>query len=182
MNNTKRDRERSKCERAYLAVRPTIFGVCAGFARKYGGDIEDLVSQAHYHFMMIYYTHDPARGSFEADVQYRLHKRLLETHETESNRKRILNAVPATEENISVSSPAYFDFGLFMEGLSEEAAEIVRLVFNPQPDVDLAIVERGGPTPHNMRGAIREYLSDMQWTVQQIRGSFREIREALTGE
>lgn len=179
MNATKKQK---KIERLYLKVRPTIIGVCASFMKQYGGDMEELVSESHLHFMNILATHDPKRQKLEADVQYRLFQRLLATHRTESRRKRLLNAVPATEFNCSVDPEPFFDLGGFMEDLSGEAQEVVKLAFNAPPDVEMEIVQRGERTPTNTRAAIKQYLRDCTWTLKQIRESFAEIRNALTGD
>lgn len=169
---------KEKIEKAYLSVRHVIIATCAKFMTEKGGVLEDLVSEAHLHFMNIYLTHDK-RTTLERDVAYRLYKKLLETYEVDARRRRMLRPVLATEENVYVDVAPYFDLGEFLAGLSEDAAELVKLALNTPPDVDLEVVQRGEPTPYNIRGAIRQYLRDIHWTAKQIKASFAEIRRAL---
>ena len=169
----------TEVEVAYLRVRPKLFEVCSAIQRKYGGEFDELASEANLHFMDVYNTHDRGRGTLEGDVVFRVYHRLLETKETEARRRRHLNAVEATEENIMAHDEPWFDFQDFLCGLGRDGAEVVNMIFNPPPEVDLAVVERGEPNPNNIRAAVKEYLRDVKWSLARIRDSFRDVREAL---
>jgi hypothetical protein len=170
-------------ERAYITVRPTIIKVCKSFRRQYGGELDELVSEAHYHFVNIFLTHDPDRQDLEQDVAWRVFKRLLESRTKNARRRRLLNPEQLTEYNAWTEPVKYFDLEGFLNSLDGDAKQVVKAVLNEPIDVQLEIAQRpGGRTPTTTRRAVVQYLRDLRWSAQQIRQSFSAIREALTGD
>lgn len=168
---------------AYIDSRPQLIGICKKFKERYGGDLDDLISEADEHFTDIFLTHDPDRADFKSDVGFRVWKRLLETKEREANRNRKLPRVKF-EDYPEREPPPPFNFDEFTSGLSLRTKLILHLALNPPPDVQIDATLSSdiidGYSPNNLRVALLGFLRDVGWARNAVLESFREVREFLS--
>lgn len=183
-------KERDKCRAAYLKHRELIFEHCDRFIRRHKADPEDVVSQAHEEFMFIFHTHQPERGTLKNDISFRLPKRLLEAYHQNLNRRRLFEAhgkrvlghsLVGEDGSVATEDVPYFDVAGFLADLSIDGAEVVKILFNYVPDLEMEILERDHiPNPdERVRYSLRQYLRDMKWSARRIRETFKELREAV---
>lgn len=71
-------------------------------------------------------------------------------------------------------------FWEFLDGLSEDARTVAKLITEEPFELSLAIAERGKPTRTRVLSAVREVLRELGWSTGRISQSFEEIREALS--
>ncbi len=163
---------------AYQDVKEVIQQAVFYFARKYGGDYEELLGEANLLFVEAYQRHKEDKANFKVWVKYFITKQLLERLRTKLYKKARCKQVFKDLANIKAPQP---DFNLsdFIDELPADAAEVVKLIFYSPPDIDLSVQQRGGYTPHRFKLALMEYLSDLGWGVEQILSVFTSIKEAL---
>lgn len=136
------------------------------FRKRYGGDPDDLWSDAVWGFLQAYQTQDDNRASFVTWVQKRVWYEMLNS---QRRRRRSVPTIPLTDEVIRSER---FDPQQFREGLSSNARIIVSIALNPPETID-------SDNPKTLRKRLRNMLKTIGWTMRQIKESFAEIREAL---
>lgn len=159
----------------YARVEKFVHKLVWGFRRKYGLDLDDLVSEAHYGYVQACETYD-GRTEFITWVGEKV-KRRLQTYVRKvfSERKRPeidLETVPqpATSRD--------FDLDGLLEKLTPDGREWVMLVLDAPVPVLMTVAELG-ETPANYRYAVRTWLKDCGWAVARVTEAFTEVKEAL---
>lgn len=146
--------------------------------RHYGGDLEELLSEAYYHSALALALHDPARCPLSAWVGYYVQKQLLESSRKQAWRKQL-----AAQEEIDMGEvPArkLFDLHAFLTELSEDAQAIVKLTVGPHLHMLLKHKEKSKqPKPVQHKAALLQFLHSLGWSLTRIQETFAEIREAL---
>lgn len=162
-------------------VELLIYDTIHKFIREHGGNFQDFLSEAHEVFLVAYETHDDLLGSFTYWLTFKLKKHMMELTRRAIMRNNRLSRVDADLTMIARPEAVEpFDWRRFASDLSDDAATVVKLVFEEPIDVTLAILQREqGPTPKAIRSSIREYLRDLGWTVRRISESFSEVARAL---
>lgn len=167
----------------YHDVAKLVFDTIHRFRERYGnlaGDMDEICSEAHWHFIRAYQRYDNVRfkSSFPSYCRFLIWHELLEAMRRRMAQQRREAAVEVPEELPARPAPT-FNIPDFVEGLSEDAQQVVKIALDAPKDVQLAIMIRGGETPKNLRLSIREYLKDLGWTAREITDTFLEIRRAL---
>lgn len=166
----------------YSDVRSLLDKLVRSHKRRYGGNYDDLRADANSLFVEAYDSFDDNKGDFFTWVKYfvwirLLYARRLQLRET----KRYEDYDP---DFVGRNDPNYFNLDEFLDGLSEDAAYVVRMALNPPKKIVRMLTrgERTGGTrgrPKEMGHAIREYLTKIGWTFRRVATSFNEIRKAL---
>lgn len=161
----------------YRDVEKMIHQVAHKFARRYGGDHEELVSIAHEGFVLAYNSHDPATSNFTTWVYWQMWYAMMNSRRADARHL----AQPAGDAAVDWVAPeGGFDLDAFIEGLGNDAVTVLRLVFETPAEV-AAVAEAKGGHALNLRSTIREYLRGLGWTAARIAESFEEIGDALRG-
>lgn len=155
----------------YRSVEGLLYSVVWKFHRAKGGDVDDLLGIAHEAYVDAYDTYDPDRGEFETWVVNKIHYRMLEDWRKRCVRHR---ALPRCEVNFDLmacgeKSP--------LDGLSEQAREVVEMVLTSDPRVTSRVA---GRSRHPWRAALADVLVEAGWTVKQVAEAFAEVQEALS--
>src|SRR3990167_6357578 len=111
----------------YQKMERLIYLLIHRFQLRYGGDWNELVSEANEHYTRALTTYDPTRAKLTTHIGYRIWKGLLETARTKGRRANILKQVDSDLDGHCSRCP--FDPTLFLSELSEDAALIVSIVW-----------------------------------------------------
>lgn len=143
-------------------------------------DVEELISHGSEIFMRAYRTYEPSYGKFKTWLVFLLRKIWME----HMRRKAMRNSrLPREDLDLGLMAEHVpgFNYGEWLEELSDDAKLVAELVVHSPRDIVLYIRERGDDNPRNFRASVREYLRIMGWSTRRIRDSFSEIAEALCG-
>ena len=165
----------------FYDVKNLLHKIVHKFRRRYGGDYQELFSQASLYYVKAYNTFDPSRGSFTKRIGYNVWMDLL------SEKRRQAIAVknrpaycwdPDWFECVAEQERRGLNVARLLGTISPDAAFVIKIV------LDLPVPPEGdGWRPHKCpsyshRSLIR-FLSGLEWTGQRILESFAEIKEAL---
>ena len=155
-------------DHVYHLMKKLIYKTVHLFQRKHGGDFEELLSEAHYHYSRAINNYDP-NGSYKLSSHIYLYvwNGLLDTWRTQANRQRSLPRSYDYDLESFVECER-FDMDKFCIDLSPDAEIMVRQI----PLID--------GSPRNKAWAVAEYFLDMGWSATRIAESFQEILEALS--
>ena len=141
------------------------------FCKRYGTDFDECFAEANLGFVKAYNTYNPAKGTLAKRISHQAWAHMLDAL------KRTIKAGREIPENI-YGKPT-FDLSSFLEGLSEDAKEVVRLSLEVPAEISENIqVEM--PRPRNISAAVKTHLRLQKWTYRQIGGVWKEVAEALS--
>ncbi len=163
-------------EETYKDTERLIKYIVGKFHHKYGGDFDELMCEANELFVMAYKTQDDNRGPFRKRLPYYLWTRLQEKLWKKLRRQHTIKQIQA---NLELVQDKMFNFEHFVDSMSQDAQIIMTILFDPMPDMILAIRQHGRKTPNRMRKALVEVLEDIGWGATRIRHTFSEITKAL---
>ncbi len=166
---------------AYQDCKDMLAGLVSLFRARYSGwEHDDMMGEARLAFVKAFRTYEPGHGAeFLTWVRYRTWHALLKAMD---NRMRESRRERREVERVGARGRRTFSFDSLLEGLSEDAQELVRLLVMPPMDLRLSLVRRGNkkkPSVNSMKAALREVLEDRGWPPRYVERVFSEIREAL---
>jgi DNA-directed RNA polymerase specialized sigma24 family protein len=164
----------------YQDVENLLYHISNRFQRRHGGDIEELEGEAKVAFMRAYRTFDPSHGAqFPTYLYHVVWNHFVSTFC--KGRLKVVSLDQMTEDtNYQAPDKASPSFRIWelLEGMSEDAAVVVNLVF--QSPAELAEAAAGkGNQPRNWRSSLRTYLKSMGWKETRITTIFNEIAIAV---
>lgn len=155
-------------EVAYAENRVRIKHVVNKFAQNKGGDPEELLSEAHEHFMTALRTYRDDKGTqLSTWIYFTVHHGLLESHRKEAGR-----ASHRRQESVDFSEQPRrgFDLDGFVEDLSPDAEIVVRLALT---------AGRRYSQMRTARRAAAVKLLRRGWSGRRIAAAFEEVKAAL---
>jgi len=169
---------------AYGLVKNLVFDQVHRFHRRYGGEFDELVSQANTAFVRGHTEFvsgktnggSPIRQPYAAKIRLWVWYSLFDAMRARIAKNDATESIG--ERDFELMQPEIFDFEEFTACLGDDATEVVRLLAD-MPRGIIAPAMRKGNTPRNYRSALREYLTDRGWTAQRISEAFAEIKATL---
>lgn len=160
-------------------VKRLVYHTVHQFKKSHGGDLQQLISEAHECYMNAFHDYIPELGPFPSYVRMRVWCGLIDIARSKAIRDRILKR--HSDKVLAYQSAAHrssFDISDFLQGLGEDAREVVQLVL---AEVQTLQVENedGSVLGLFSRAAIRQRLKDLGWHWQDVSNAFKEIQEAL---
>lgn len=154
----------------YEGVRRFVYQVCFKFHRRYGGDLDEIISLAHYQYTQAVLKHDPTRAKFITYVGYIVWMKLLDAHIT------AIQKLNGFRRNIgarleAIPSRTGFDLDRFVQELSDDAGHAIRLATSSRWPRNMA--------PKIRRKLTRHILRKQGWNDQRVVSAFTEVQEAL---
>lgn len=162
----------------YLALR---------HQRAHGGQLEDLLSEAHEHFVAACHTYQHNLGAMSTWLTWRIRGGLLSTARKLASEARRLPRItlPPTEadaedglECVTATGGAVNGWRLIdlLDSLSDDARYVVRVVLQQSSGFRLLLRIEGS---RQVRNVLRDYLKDHGWTRERIDTAFQSLEEAL---
>ncbi len=166
---------------AYDDVRDMLTGLVSMFRKRYGGwEWEEMMAEARLAFVKAFRTYEQGRNAtFLTWVRYRTWHALLKAMD---RRMRECRKERREVDRMERRSRRNYNFSEMLEGLSEDAQEVAKLLVVPPVDLKLSLIRRGNrdkPSVNSLKAALREILEDRGWPPKYVDRVFQEIREAL---
>jgi RNA polymerase sigma factor (sigma-70 family) len=157
----------------YNDVEKLIYHVANKVHAKHGGDIEELVSEANVAFMKAYKAYSPDRHTKFSTFLYCVIWNHLLTFIRDNRSMPVVDTGSVVDNR-----PEPFMVWDFVEGLTEDAATVVGLVFTSPAEL-VEAAEGKGNQIRNWRSSIRRYLLNQGWSTDRVIECFSEIAAAL---
>lgn len=163
----------------YEKVKNLIHKLAIGYAKSHGGDVDELVSEGHVAFMRAYPKWDPEIGALTTLMYHAVINQFNSYSRRQAKHQgyQFGQAEETKAEDVVDDKPT-FDLPDFLETLSNDARVVVQLIFNAPRQLEQDAEDKGGHAK-NWRSSLRQLLRDMQWSVEEIRSAFDEVRNAL---
>lgn len=169
-------------EETWQASESFVSQTVHAFYRRYGGDLEELFSEARLHFMKALRSHDPTKGLLGRRVRKVVWYGLLDTKRIQTKRASKLPRVhrfdvrqgkvrpdeAGTDDLGQLPARRSFDVDRFLADLSEDASVVVKMA-----------LEKPRPAVGQVRDLIESILCDLGWAYRRVREAFDEIRDVL---
>lgn len=172
-------------DETYADVEKLIYHACHQFQRKFGGDIEEMISIGNEKFMSSYEKFDSSQGSFSTFLYINISNALQDHHWHEWRRFALsldneMSDGRSYANEVRDDSVSGFDLSQFAEDMSEDAVMILKLVLDSPAELANIAIGKGG-NPRNWRSSIRDWLESMGWSNERVAEGFEEIRGVLAG-
>ena len=166
-----------------------VYHTVHGFVRKYGGDTEEMISEANLIFLNAVDKFDHERGTkFSTYLVRSIHNRLYNVRKAELAHARRYNSENG-DLPMAATIPARPDSGFYgLHDLTEDAKTVLGLIIDTPAEILAAVSPlpelSGGRLPYKAkinrwRTALRGYLLWRDWAAERIDESFGEIEGAL---
>lgn len=145
--------------------------ISRNFARRHGGEQEELAGEARLHFIRAYLKYDGGRGDFYGYTRFFIKKNLLERARLMARRNKKRPRETVDLNRVQARRPGLLE--KVLAEVTEDAKTIIELTIG------------GGPWERatkqvNRRRALYDHLLGIGWTPNRIIESFCEIIEALS--
>lgn len=173
-------RPRAAAELVYQDLGPYVRRFARRFARARDLEADECVSEANVAFLEAYHTYD-GRSPLKDRVGHRVYHRLLDRSRTWARRDARHREQPLPPRTPAPAAPpAPFDRDGFAARLGDDAALVVRLLFETPAELLDAMRSDRDPGPASIRRCLRSYLTErLMWAAGRVAGAFREVGEAL---
>jgi len=155
----------------YYKTRKMIFKICWKYVRRYGGDIEEYISEGNAAYIRAHRTYDPNMAKFSTYLWHCVSNAC--SNLVKKNRTVQINTDLA-HSTIEKKKPN--SFLMIFQDLPEDAKIVVRLTLDTP--IELANLCKGN-SACNFRVALQKYLQQLGWHEYRISRAFREIRTTL---
>ncbi len=143
------------------------------FRQRYGGDLEELRSEAYVHLVRAWQSYREGIGSRTYWLCQQVWRGLQNTQ-----RKQARRSACVCMQSLPRDHPQQQRFCMqsLLSEVSDDARAILSLTIGPHLD---RLIHRKASTD-NQRRALVKFLLQTGWTAKQIASTFQEIREALS--
>jgi DNA-directed RNA polymerase specialized sigma24 family protein len=178
----------------YEDVKRLIQSTIWKFRARYGGDVQEMLSESGLSFIKAYRGYQKSKSQFQTWLRIKVWNSLLEMRRRQSalsanfhkacqlrlnsHPDKVLN-IQQGEEVPTTPSPKETISQKFQD-LSDDAILAIHLAIDPDLEVILRTKEQFHFTgPHHKRKAIKRYLRAIGWGWQRIDLAFEEVKESL---
>ena len=196
MTTTLSPTQRATADETYEEVKDLLYATVWKVVRQFGGDFDELMSEANVAFLEAYSNFDGS-SSFSSWVRQSVWYKcvdLIRGRLTEQSRyakgfsDESVNRVPCSMAGADADVRGILEIPdrphsswkiqSMIEELTEDAALVVKLTIETPAELE-AVVQAKGGQPRNLRSSLRQYLAEMGWTACRIAESFNEVRRVL---
>lgn len=172
---TRRLRRDPRAE-TYEDVKKLIYKTCYDYARRYGGDIDELVSIGNEAYCVAYSTYDATKNvKFATWVRTQVWYAMKNAKRA---KRKYRKEYACGEYDVQLTrASSEFDLDNFAVGLTPDSQFILGLIQSP-PDNLINPIEAKGGHGYNWRSTLRTHLIGLGWTVSRVLESYEEIRNA----
>lgn len=166
-------------EETFSDVERLLHHVTKGFRKNPLLDPDDVTSAVHLGFVQAYHRWQKGGVTcrFTTLAGNKARNRVLDLMRRQMSRPRTVDISLLGDSVPERSQTPPFD--LDDKSMSEDARAVVRLVLSRPLSIEVNLAELGPESPANWRQALRDFLSDLGWSVGKIKDVFEEIKGAL---
>lgn len=171
--------QKEAIEQTFRDTEKLIYRTVWGVQKQFGGDFDELLSDAILHFLSACQTYRQDKGSFNNHLVINISLRLRS--QLRCRRRSMKNQQTQDDDKISKAlSPGRWSLEEFAEGLSNDARMLLRLLFR-KTETELYLL---GVADNNckIQTRVKKFLYRNGWTRKRYREVFQEIREAIDSE
>jgi len=156
---------------------------------KYGGNLDDLYSEAQEIFLFAHMRHDEMKGNLNTWIHFIVSHQLQQYCRDENKRlhgcKNISLNNLISNNNKSTSLPTNLiakkkrnDLDVLLSQVGDDCKNIIYLILFPPKDFEEeSQIQR---KPRQWKDFIREYLHfNMKWSINRIKMAFNELKQAM---
>jgi len=165
-------------EKAFRATEKLVVFLVNTFYNKYGGNREDLLSEAHWHWVRAWNTFDPKRGKFHKRVQFMVWYGLMTTFykEQKINKK---TPIGKFKDRVEYIGDAYIPTIKEKFGFnSKKVKELIDIIIDDR--LDLLKCAGIRKNIQEVRQSFIEFLRSIGWSYEQIAEVIQEIQEHIS--
>lgn len=176
--------EREAAQESFVDVLGLVRRTVYQFARRHGGDPEELFGEAQIAYLKGYQAFQRGLNNsknFETEIRRWVWFELFDSHRTRTQH-RCQNPVIIRGTEYPERIPAAEGDDTWVaavDRLGEDAGVVVGLVIDT-PEALATVARKKGGTPRNFRSTIRAYLRGLGWGAERITEAFEEIAVALS--
>lgn len=165
----------------YEEVQNMVFDAAHKLTRKYGGNFDEWLSEANWHFMKAYYTYDTTVGvKFSTWLLWSL-KEVEDKFRRPGKGVKFLHRCGELDDTIPTKDQTPLQRAA--AELSDDAIAIINLVLDTPTDIKLALLDYEGNNSvglvPKLTTCLVDFLHDIGWCSERIGETFYEIGEAL---
>ena len=147
----------------YQSVKKLIYSICHRFRKKYGGDWEELESEANYYYVLACKGWDEKKGKFSTHLTWKVWFGLLDMVRERARKSKRIEQLDFRK----MATRIHFDVNQFHMELSKDAVTVAKMAVGDFGNVD------------GRKWEITKVLLDLGWSGKRIAKAFKEIGEAL---
>lgn len=162
----------------YNDVRGLLVDTCCKFQEKYGGDLEEYISETSDYFCRAFLKYRKnKRAQFTTWVRHRVWLNLLENYRRQQMRNKRIPRTGYDPDNYVAPPSPEFNLQDLLGALSEDAATVVQLVLEEPVEFTELLKRQRGRRDTKLQTYIQDCLDG--WSRRRVENCFQEIREAL---
>jgi DNA-directed RNA polymerase specialized sigma24 family protein len=150
----------------YDEFKDLVYHTCLRLWKRWGGDFDEMVSEAHELFMDAYNTFDYKKSPFKNWIVLIIERGLIDTRKKQVKRAGILGH-RVDESLVGCDDSQNFNLTLFMSELTEDGQIVVRLLLEANK---------------NSIPRLRKSLTLLGWSAERILESFDNVTKVLNGD
>ncbi len=164
----------------YNDVKGLIEKVIGRFQKEFGGNFEDLRSEANLIFILAYDSYNETKGQFTTWTYFSIWKGLLDYRRQLKKRGFTISINSYNPAELIIAKTPTNPLSLIdlLDELKGDSNIIAHLVWESSTEIG-KINPQNGNSPCHMRKALKKYLFQLGWTGRRIKESFEEVRRAL---
>ena len=164
-------------DQTYEDTKRLVFKLAEKHARRFELDRDDVISEAHQHYMWAYNTHQEDLGKFNKRLAFVVYKRLLQSQRLKTRRGLRVGMVPACGFDADTHSrESSFSLVDFKDELSADGKELVDIALHTPGYVFRC--ERNVTTVPSQK-ILRLYMRELGWTDERFFDAFENVASAL---
>jgi hypothetical protein len=167
----------------FLEVEPCLRRIAHKFQITYGGDYDEYLADAYYHFLSAWDTYDTSKGQMKGWVCLVVWKNLFEAMRLKCRRPSFTPFSMMSDFIDDLKDHQTHNFSLleFLDGLNEDVQTLIMMALNPTEEIILEVQSRGGEV-RNARSTIRQKLREIGWSRSHIRSVWLKVERHIRDE
>jgi hypothetical protein len=173
--------QRDILSEAFLDMEKMIFKIVLDHYKRYGGDLDELMSEAQEKFLLAHIDYDGAKGELSTYVYQKVKFGLVDLQRRNYRKLKgcKIKSLDEVKGECQVTSPKKdADLTILLTQIGEDCANIIYLILFPPCDFhdEMNNYKRAS----EWRNCITEYLHfHMKWSLERIQMAFTELMEAV---
>ncbi len=164
---------------AYKDVEDLIRKICWNFKKVYGGNFDDLFSEANIIFIKAFDSYNDNKGKFSTWINTKVVYGLTETIRQKNKEDELLEQYLINNQIKTESLFKYDFFFEIVEAIQIDAKEILDIILDPPKELQKQIDQRKNYKYPTINMLKKYAIHKLGWTARRVEESFQEIRSII---
>lgn len=177
---------------AYAVHEQLVRRTAGRFARRHRLPFDDVLAEANYHFLRAVRGHDPAKGTVQARIVYKIWHGLMDWHRQSARRAVRMPCVDYDPNLVGACVREKFDPDALAVGIGRDGRTVLKLLADAPASLWAVLRSLTGDSGGawgfarrytggtEARKLVREYLSRLGWDDEKTEAAFADITMVLT--